>query len=436
MRLMHRVCGLQQPSLAVSVYPAGLQSEEQREGARGDDDAAPVGQVRQQRPAVKRRRVHTLRSKAANAANLLSAPAATRRSRRSEQSADDESRPAKAHSDDSAARPPASHTAHSSHWSSSSQSALPYTAAFGASSVTARPYFGIQQVLTFVYSYLPRPTAAQTAAARDTPLRPMQPTTASHSHSNDHLHSSHTAEATGSNSPSTAASATAPFPALSSSPVLFAPASSHPVSSPPCPPLHPVSVYDVSSRSLFNDYVVVLLVSSSRQMSFLSSSLYKLARASNAAPLNRGILSVSGRTRDDWQSVDLGSVVVHVFNTRARLIKPGLDYHPDSSMDESLAVPADGLWAAKAEREQRAAEDELLSRHAVIDNIERQFGDLLVPLDRLDALRDYASGEAGQGESRGEEATMLVNDTPLDEAAATAARRTTHAANGAAAAVK
>ena len=173
-----------------------------------------------------------------------------------------------------------------------------------------------------------------------------------------------------------------------------------------------MSVYDVSSRSLFNDYVVVLLVSSSRQLSFLSSQLYRLARSSNAAPLNRRVLSLSGRTRDDWQSVDLGSVVVHLFNSRARLSRPGLDYHSEASLDQPpQASPAASIWDVRAAEERRADETPLL-RHAVIDNIERQFGDLLVPLERYSALRDHGSGEAaGRDGGSGEEPT-LVNDSP------------------------
>ena len=224
-------------------------------------------------------------------------------------------------------------------------------------------------MLAFVYSYLPRPTPAQTAAAHLTQQQPQsqlrQPRSVSRS----------------------------PTPLLSA----------------PCPLPHPVSVYDVSSRSLFNDFVVVLSVSSSRQMSFLSSALYKLARASNAAPLNRGLLSLSGRSRDDWQSVDLGSVVVHVFNSRARLSQPGLDYHPEAAMDDETQTGNGGVAAVRADEQRR---DDGLLRHAVIDNIERQFGDLLVPLDQYDALRDYASSEAEQGGRRGEADTMLVDDTP------------------------
>lgn len=460
-RLVHSACILLKPSPAISVYPARQQtSEEEREGESGSNEEAAAEANKSQRPAIRRRRANTFRSKAADVSNLFSSSAAAATSAPSSSSADDSSSPPKrrsrrsrssgqsaeadgtsdiAQADHSTPRSSYSSTSSSAYSSSPrrpSLSALP-SSAFGASSVTGRPSFGIQQVLAFVYSYLPKPTQAQIAAAQHSqqkqpqPQQPhttnrshtsasqQQPQPASHSHS--HPYSSHTAG--GVNAHSASASATSLFPS-SSAPL-----------PPPSSPRHPVSVYDVSSRSIFNDYVVVLLVSSSRQMSFLSSQLYKKARASNAAPLNRNMLSLSGRTRDDWQSVDLGSVVVHIFNARARLTKPGLDYHPEAVMDESLAVSAGGMWGVRAEDERSA--EELLLRHAVIDNIERQFGDLQVPLDKFDALRDYSTSEAGQGERKGEEATMLVNDTsPVYGAAASTAQPTTRAAEASSAAVK
>ena len=412
----------------ISVFPAKqtqhqTRAEEERES--GQSEAAAAEERQPQRRGVHRRQTHTLRRKADHASSLPSTPdtaepsstspaASTdagivdsssttkRRSRRSVFFDEGESTSGRAQTDSRSTRSStfsssssARSDSHSSSSSSSSSSARRATAsalpssAFGASSVTSRLSFGIQQVLSFVYAYLPKPTPAQITADQE-------------------MRSQHSAHAAAGDRRSPATSASSP---LSPASLLPSPSSS-PVPPPPSPPVHPVSVYDVSSRSIFNDYVVVLLVSSSRQLSFLSSQLYKLARSSNAAPLNRRVLSLSGRTRDDWQSVDLGSVVVHLFNSRARLSKPGLDYHPEASLDvPPSASPAASLWGARTS-EERGVDDAPLLRHAVIDNIERQFGDLLVPLERYSELRDHGSGEAAgrEGGSGGE--PTLVSDTP------------------------
>ena len=434
MQLLHSASLILAPSPAIEVYPARRQQEEQRDSGQdgAEEEAGAADDKTSHRSTIRRRRANHFRSKDADASSLFSSSAGTasrstpRRTRTTRSTglstaAAADTTAGSTQSEDSTVRSSPPDDSHSSYSSSSSSarppkvSTLP-SSAFASSSVSPNPSFGIQQVLAFVYSYLPKPTPAQIAVQQqNTQYQPApqphtrQPHSSARSHASSSqqqsaspspYHSSTTDGSTASTSTSTSVSPTSLFSSPLSVPAV-----------PPSPPPHPVSVYDVSSRSIFNDYVVVLMVSSSRQMSYLSSSLYKHARASNAAPLNRGMLSLSGRSRDDWQSVDLGSVVVHIFNSRAKIAQPGLDYHPEAAMDESLALSAGGMWGVWTEAEQPNTE-QLLARHAVIDNIERQFGDLVVPLDKFSSLQDYSGTEAGQRVKNGEEETMLVNDTP------------------------
>jgi len=165
----------------------------------------------------------------------------------------------------------------------------------------------------------------------------------------------------------------------------------------------PVTVFDVHSKSIFNDFIIVVLCSSSRQMSYLAQAVYKMARARDACKENRAILSLERRKSDDWQMVDMGNVLLHVFNVNANITQPSLDYiqpiisnynddNNENNSSSSLTPPVSIQ----------------LTRHPVIDAIEKQFGDCVVPLEKHLELLDY-SKRALENE---EPAT--VNETQLN----------------------
>jgi len=76
-----------------------------------------------------------------------------------------------------------------------------------------------------------------------------------------------------------------------------------------------VLVYDVASRFVFADYLVVVKAQSARQMRHLAESCLKMARALDACKLNRRVLSLEGRDRDDWMLLDAGFIWLYFFNT-------------------------------------------------------------------------------------------------------------------------
>ena len=195
--------------------------------------------------------------------------------------------------------------------------------------------FGIQEVLSLLYSYLPRPILLRTSA----------PT-----------------------------------------PVLSPPSS-------PLPP-HPVLVYDVYSRSVFSDFVVVVHTHSSRQMRHLAQALYKAAREADAASLNRSVLSIERRDADDWTLVDMGRILVHLFNAQRKPPTYGLDYHPiDLLQVSTLRGDAAVLEGEGQRRRMDGVLPGVVGPHPVMDNVERQFGDLRVPVDQYDTLRDHPQGK-------------------------------------------
>ena len=156
-----------------------------------------------------------------------------------------------------------------------------------------------------------------------------------------------------------------------------------------------MSVYDVSSRSIFSDFIVVVQTHSSRQMRFLAFALYRAARDADACSRNRSTLSIERRRAEDWTLVDIGHCIVHLFNSQAPLPKPGLDFHPQ----HLLALPDD-------DRQQEAAD----TVHPVIRNIVKQFGDLLVPPSAHAQLRDIGHGDEGRGAAGEADAVRLVHD--------------------------
>lgn len=155
---------------------------------------------------------------------------------------------------------------------------------------------------------------------------------------------------------------------------------------------HPVQIYDVHSRSIFNNFVIVVFCTSARQMSYLAQAVYKLARARDACPLNKSVLSLERHKATDWQMVDMGPIMLHVFNVNATITQPSLDYH--ASLPEPVVHHRSRRFDDEYEgREPRIPEPEreavVLQRHPVVDSLERQFGDCLVPVERHLSLKDY-----------------------------------------------
>ena len=166
-------------------------------------------------------------------------------------------------------------------------------------------------------------------------------------------------------------------------------------------------------RSVFSDFILVVHTHSARQMAFLAHSLYRAARDADAAARNRRALSVERRGADDWVMVDMGHVMVHLFNGQRGELKWGLEYHEVEKMRvEELKGDAKVLEGVGKRREgegargmvgvgllggmeeRRRGEGE---PHPVEENIERQFGDLRVPVERFDEVRDYPHGEGSAG---------------------------------------
>jgi ribosomal silencing factor RsfS len=85
-----------------------------------------------------------------------------------------------------------------------------------------------------------------------------------------------------------------------------------------------IQVYDVSGRSIFHDYIVVIIANSVRQMRYIGESLYKSAKTAGACANNPKILSIEGRNRSDWLLVDLGHIMIHCFNSQHKLQPSGL----------------------------------------------------------------------------------------------------------------
>jgi hypothetical protein len=217
----------------------------------------------------------------------------------------------------------------------------PFASSPAAAVASSPSSFGIQHVLSLLYSYLPTP-----------PSSPPSP------------------------SPPAESSSLPTAPAL--------------------PP--PVSVYDVSSRSIFSDFLVVVQTHSARQMRFLAFALYRAARDADACSRNRSTLSIERRNAEDWTLVDIGHCIVHLFNSQAPLPKPGLDFHPS----HLLALGDD-------DRQQEAA-TEAGAVHPVIRNIVKQFGDLLVPPSAHAQLRDIGHEDGSRRGAGKGDGVRLVQD--------------------------
>ena len=155
-------------------------------------------------------------------------------------------------------------------------------------------------------------------------------------------------------------------------------------------------------RSIFSDFILLVHTHSSRQMLFLAQALYRAARDADVAARNRRALSVErGRGGDEWVMVDMGHVMVHLFNGQRGEVRWGLDYHEvdrvrvEELRGEGKELEGEGVGVGGVGERRRGRGDP----HPVEENIERQFGDLRVPVERYDAVQDYHHGDAVQGEA-------------------------------------
>ena len=96
-------------------------------------------------------------------------------------------------------------------------------------------------------------------------------------------------------------------------------------------------VYDIANKSTFHDYLFVVMANSARQMLYLANILYKQAKQYSHELSKPSVISIEGKQRstaasdDDWTLVDLGSVMIYIFQKQ----KPVIQYDESNNHDDS-----------------------------------------------------------------------------------------------------
>lgn len=97
-----------------------------------------------------------------------------------------------------------------------------------------------------------------------------------------------------------------------------------------------IRVYNVSDINPFCEYFVICTAQSERQMSAISTELRKMAMDYNFDLKNIEGLASHSSASTPWILVDLGNIVVHIFNKESR-IHYGVDnlWNQDNLVDIS-----------------------------------------------------------------------------------------------------
>lgn len=75
---------------------------------------------------------------------------------------------------------------------------------------------------------------------------------------------------------------------------------------------HDLAIYDRRGQSILSDYEIVVSGNSNRQMTAIANAVVQVAEELN---LNA---SIEGKNGGYWILVDLGDVIVHIFDPEAR----------------------------------------------------------------------------------------------------------------------